>query len=145
MTPPHAELYSSACHEAGHAVAFKAAGVRIYHVTLWAVGDFAHGACEVDEETIGDIEPFLIAILAGREAQARWLVKRSSWWLLGSARDVCPAKDDRKKFKHYAQSTGHTEAQIRPKAEKFVASNWSKIERLGNKLAKNGKITTWDL
>ena len=137
------QILCAATHEAGHAVAFKAAGVRVRKLEVWAPKSHAHsahGICDVDESQIPDMGAFLLGILAGDVAECRWLMRYHGHTSHTARRELASGSaSDLAKF-HEHSAGKFREAKVRRKAESFVWWNWGRIERLGKKLARKRSL-----
>lgn len=143
---PVDQVLCAAMHEAGHAVAFQAAGAKVLSIQVYAHGNTAAGDCYVDDDQIPDLPKYLTAIMAGTEAQARWLARYHGHTLGSARREIgSGSAHDKRDFARYARGSGISEARARRKAQSFVSSHWGRIERLGKKLAKRGRLSSWSL
>ncbi|PRW63029.1 hypothetical protein [Actinopolyspora mortivallis] len=139
------ELLAAAVHEAGHALAFRKARVRVHSLQVWLKDGDAEGLCRVDDSHIPDRLAFLAAILAGAEAHARFVAQHHGMVFLANARRAVAgcASDDHALFQHYAHGVSHGRALSR--ARSFVWWNSGPITRLGHKLARTGRLSGWSL
>ncbi len=139
------EWVGSAMHEAGHAVAFKKAGVRIRKLTLTRSMFGGHqGCCEVDDPTERQLRGYLVAILAGIEAEARYL-KTHHGFSLSAGRDTAAygGRYDLAAFKKYSAGTGLSKSSARSKAASLVSWNYGRIESVAARLANSGRLGSW--
>lgn len=141
---PVDQVLCTAIHEAGHIVAFQAAGAKVTKAKVWKHGPRASDYTRVSDDPPEDLTKYLIAILAGTEAQARWLARYHGHTVASARREIGSDSDsDRSWWRYYAKGSGLTESAIRRKAGSFVSSKFGRIERLGTKLARRGSLSSW--
>ncbi|QYN17508.1 M50 family metallopeptidase [Amycolatopsis sp. DSM 110486] len=135
----------SAHHEAGHAVAHKAAGGTIRKVVLDARG---HGVTYTVELSPGGRLSelgFVAMLLAGEEAQYRFLTgigygsrEARRWASVGGTRD-------RADFRKLRKLTRYSEAEARDEAALVVSRSWGRIERVACDLYERGRLGDRDV
>jgi hypothetical protein len=136
---PHRLAVSA--HEAGHAVIWKAAGFTIVDLWVTGHGPRAHGYTELDGKkcaTADEFAAYLVGLLAGREAEARWCDANR---LRVDLDDHCAI--DMKRFRKGRKERGvrHiTDDQFKDRAAKLVIDNWRKIETLAPRLCERGRV-----
>lgn len=140
------ELMPTAAHEAGHAVAALSAGFAIAEIRIWRESDEHHyghhGYVRLTQDTFTDEEhdDHPVVLVAGHEAEARWMSKHADYLLLGSARrdtrgGACHDLDTFRRNRRKGNGT-LTEPQARAQARVLLARHWHRIERLALRLAR---------
>jgi hypothetical protein len=130
----------AAYHEAGHAVAHKVAGGRVSSVKLTGrdtgvMTTQEHGPRE------GDLMGWLVMILAGQEAAARFLTHHGYSLAAGRRANHRGSHHDRARFRRYAQGSGISEAHARHEAERLVRTHWRRIDRTARKLTRSRHLS----
>ncbi|WP_216210593.1 M50 family metallopeptidase [Amycolatopsis aidingensis] len=126
-------------HEAGHAIAHQVGGGTVHHVRI--VSDHEGYMRPADEFDPDNPLPWLVMILAGSEAAARFLTRHG--YSLGEGRRIQRGwcHDDRTMFRRYARGTGIAEGRARREAQRLVRRHWRQIDRLATKLDRRGRLT----
>lgn len=135
----------TAAHELGHWVAFDAAGYRVRGLRIHGEHD---AICHVDTPHVVDVG-YLVAIMAGHVAEARWL-HRYHDYPRGKALKVTyrhSSKSDLRGFRTLRRRHGLdvSEDKAIREAEKVVKRHWGRIERRVGKLAEKGRLSSWSL
>ena len=144
------DLLPTAAHEAGHAIAASAAGLTVVDIALWHEQGGAAGHVELIEEPDDldseSLNGFLVSIVAGQEAQARFLTRYSTFALLGSARAATEGSccDDKALFKtvHKRHPEALSRGEARHQAQRLITQRWDRLERLAARLAKYRRLTS---
>jgi hypothetical protein len=134
-----------ACHELGHAVAFTEAGQTVCEIRVIGHGAQVHGYTDITKTVINDPEQgraFLVAIVAGAEAGARWSAingySRPGCGACKSASDLATYREIRRKYPMLAR---FSDVEIRGMARRLVRARWRRIAALTPGLATRGTVT----
>ncbi|WP_020418526.1 M50 family metallopeptidase [Amycolatopsis sp. ATCC 39116] len=131
---------TTAHHEAGHAVAHLLAGGTVREVVLSRDGRTGYTEIAEDGPREGNLMGWLVMLLAGQEANARFLTEHG--YSLSRARRVCRAASpgDLREFRAAARGTGISEHRARRATERLVDRKWSRIHRAALRLAARGRL-----
>ena len=131
-----------AYHEAGHAVAHRVAGGKVSTVEISGDGSGGVTSTAEDGPTADTLTDWLVMILAGSEAEARFLVRHHGHWRTAARRHARPgSRSDMANFRRYATGSGISESTARAAAERLVRTHWRRIEKVAALLVKKGRIT----
>lgn len=135
----------TAYHEAGHARAIRVGGLT---VTGMRVNPHGGGHTTWDPRRgMSDQERrgLLVAIVAGQEAECRYLMDRYGYSYKEALREShAHASGDREIFKREAAGTGYTFEDLRPDAHRLVRWHAYTIETNAKPLARRGhRGGTW--
>ncbi|SFJ76554.1 Peptidase M50B-like [Amycolatopsis sacchari] len=130
----------TAHHEAGHAIAHLVAGGRVQSVKIIST---YHGVMtpREHEPAPDNVLGWLVMILAGHEAAARYVAKNG--YGLGTARRLTRdgAASDLAGFRRFARGTGISEAHARREAARLVSRHWGRVHRAALRLDKAGRLS----
>jgi hypothetical protein len=130
-------LHALAAHEAGHGVICAALGIQVVHVTLTATSG------HTKHRGHNDLDAELLILLAGQEAQARWVQRHVSGYGFGSALRYakrCSAHDMRD-FRRLVRRSALSEGTARSHCRSLVRKHWGRIDRAADRLARTGHVS----
>lgn len=134
LSPSDLALARVAYHEAGHAVAFLAAGMRLDRI----VGAHGHGACHLVKTTEVPIAGYLAALAAGQVADERWSGRGWAAYVGGGA-DRRRAHDI-----HLAiHGTRGSWAAWEDAAGRVLDARWGAVDRLAGALIDMWSVGDW--
>ncbi len=135
----------AAYHEAGHARAARVSGMTV--TGMWVK---SHGGGQTKwvprpDMTDQQRRALLVAIVAGQEAECRYLMDRYGYSYKDALREShAHASTDREVFKRAAEDTGYTFEGLRPDAHRLVRWQAYTIETNAKPLARRGhRGGTW--
>lgn len=146
-------LLATAAHEAGHALACHHAGIDIAEIVLWQQGDSIGGHVIPSSDHLDEdqYDGQLVALVAGHEAEARWLTDHGGYRTLGF-RDHSGALSvsrggcctDLANFRRLRRKgTGSlAEPTARAQARALLIRRWPHLERLALRLARHRRLTS---
>lgn len=133
-----------AAHEVAHGIAWRAAGFCPGPVWLryGLLGGLADGGCEHNARgrvTAGNVDGFLVGLMAGAAGQARC----ASRHLSGRCARAGSNSADRGEFVHLQchYRTGLTQGAARRRAESLLSRSGARLDALTVRLARSGRIS----
>lgn len=147
------QLLATAAHEAGHAHAFHHAGIPIGEIRVWWQGDSTAGHVTLADDYIDEdqLDGNLIALVAGHEAEARWLTEHGGFQLLGfrnqsgalsASRGRCCSDMTNFRRLRRRHKSELTEPAARVQARALLVRRWPHLERLALRLARHRRLTS---
>lgn len=137
------QVLAASIHEIGHAVAHKLGGLRVISAT---VNHRTFGGGVQIEESIDEsqLPAYLVACLAGPEAEARWLTIYHGHSIRSARHEVASgACQDLENFREFSSGVYLSENRARIMAADLVKRNWKQIERRAITLAERGQLPGW--
>lgn len=135
----------TAAHELGHWAAFDAAGYAVRSVRVDGPHD---GVCHLDAAKAVTV-PYLVAIMAGHVAEARWLHRyhdysRSQALTVTYRHSLASDVPNFRLLRRRHELDLSEKTAIR-EAETVVKRHWGRVERRVAKLATKGRLSGWSL
>lgn len=136
-----------ATHEAGHAVIAVLSGLHVEEIKIWRHGETYAGLVRtpINEADADELAASLLTAVAGHEAEALWRsqhLAESRGTAIRQSRSGC--NHDMALFRKYRRLGKDlpTETAARQLAHRQLVTHWPRIERLGARLARAGRLTT---
>ncbi|WP_367139516.1 hypothetical protein [Saccharothrix sp. HUAS TT1] len=160
------EWIRTAVHEAGHAVALAALDLPLHEVWVrlepvtklfgensWRVrgcAEVAPGGGQVDVED-ADTDTWIVATMAGPEAEARWRMRQEGVWFACTARSLVAAspyvRGDLDEIRDLLGSRHSTliRETAQARTAELLGRRWMAVVRVGRALAESGRLTAGDV
>jgi hypothetical protein len=136
------DRWKIAYHEAGHAVVHRVAGGQVKKVEILRNGGGITVTAEDGPADDDGLIHWLVMILAGGEAEARFLVRKHGQWRSDARRAARPTcSSDLSDFRQAAKGSSISESKARNAAEVLVRKHWRRIDKVAALLFAKGKLT----
>lgn len=142
VTDHRQRLILSCAHEAGHAVAFRRAGLKVSRVVVGTHRSYT----DINDPRPDQLNAYLVGIYAGTVAGARLLVRHFDYSSGAAWSHASVGSDsDWRRLRTERTPDCWSDSKLRSRAESLVRSDWGRIERLALRLADHRRLSGWSL